>query len=529
MDAQNFNLVDSPWIPISGKGLISLRDLFSDPGIAHLGGNAVDKIVIFRLLLAIAHASTDIPDKKAWHALSLQQLSKSAADYLERWHDAFYLHGDRPFLQMKALSAPNMKKDETWLLRVNASDNKAMLTEWEWTQRDDDMPDEELAILLLRQICFACSGYKSFKDEKSGLRSGNYIVLTPGYKGKLKNDSGKAGQLASGTLLGNGYLHAYFQGESLMESVKYNLLTDEEIRKLNAFTNGTGRPAWEQMPQGEACERAIDYVNSYQGQLLPLDKFVFIEPGNKKFTVTTGINYPSQESLLEPALIRNEKDKFLVIRQDRRIWRDLTAILSFLTADSKNPTPYFLSFGLPRIRDCDIETISIWAGGMSVSGTAGVQMLKGRDDYIESSFSFPMANLGTHGFEVFKLMIEEMDKYSGILKSAVFKYSKQLQPDVKSPKDNSLGNAIAAKGLAEYWHAMEQNIQQVINIAFQEDDNESDSKAIIDAIYKQWRSEITSIYDKQCPHTTSRQLLAWSDARPFSPQNKNLIKIKDHK
>ena len=87
-------------------------------------------------------------------------------------------------------------------------------------------------------------------------------------------------------------------------------------------------------------------------------------------------------------------------------------------------------------------------------------MLKGRDDYIESSFSFPMANLGTHGFEIFKLMMEEMDKYSGILKSAVFKYSKQLQPDIKSPKDNSLGNAIAAKGLAEYWHAMEQNIQR---------------------------------------------------------------------
>lgn len=38
-----FNLVDEPWIPVAGKGLVSLADVFSNPNLSALGGNPIQK------------------------------------------------------------------------------------------------------------------------------------------------------------------------------------------------------------------------------------------------------------------------------------------------------------------------------------------------------------------------------------------------------------------------------------------------------------------------------------------------------
>ncbi len=512
----SFNLVDEKWIPVVGKGYASLHDIFSIAGKSHLGGNAVEKIVVFRLLLAICHATVELPDDQASLQLGVEDLADAACSYLEKWHDQFYLHGEHPFLQFKALSSPNMKKDETWLLRVNASNNKAMLSDWEWTQRRDSLSNEAVAMLLLRQSCFGCAGYKSSNKDKL---SGNYIVLTPNYTGKLK-DIGKPGQLGKGTLLGDGLLHSYYYGENILESLILNMLTVADLKKLNTFSEGFGRPFWEEMPAGEDCQRARQYRNSYQGQLFPLDKFLYVDDNNEFFTITDGIKYPDDSSLPEPAfiLVGKERDqKFMRIRQDKRIMRELPAILSFLAACNSKPTPYFLSFGISRLRNRKKEgQIEVWVGGMSVSSTAGVQVLQGKDDYLESVFTFSVQCFGTVGLENLTKMIGRADDYSEILRNAIFNYSKQLQPNVRSRKDDVLGNALSSKALAFFWSNLESQIDVIIDIAFSGDCN--DEK--MEIVYANWRKMVNTIYDDICPRDTARQLLAWTDATPNFNLNK---------
>lgn len=52
-----FNLIDEAWIPVADCGQVSLRQIFIDPHLRKLGGNAVQKIALTKLLLAIAQSS----------------------------------------------------------------------------------------------------------------------------------------------------------------------------------------------------------------------------------------------------------------------------------------------------------------------------------------------------------------------------------------------------------------------------------------------------------------------------------------
>lgn len=512
----SFNLVDEKWIPIAGRGYASLYDIFSGAGMSHLGGNPVEKIVVFRLLLAICHAAVELPDDEASQHLSTTDLADAAREYLRKWHECFYLHGEQPFLQFKALANEKFKKDETWLLRVNASNNKAMLSNWEWSQRKESISNEESTMLLLNQSCFGCAGYKSNNKDKLG---GNYIVLTPGYRGKFK-DGEKPGQLGKGILLGDGFVHSYYYGENILESLILNMLTDADLKKLNIFPEGLGRPFWEEMPVGEDCPRARQYRNSYQGQLFPLDKFLYVDDNNEFFTITDGIKYADDCSLPEPAFIlvgKGRDERFMRVRQDKRIWRELPAILSFLAAENSRPRPYFLSFGISRLRERKKDgQLAVWAGGMSVSSTAGVQVLQGKDDYLESIFSFPVQCFGDVGLGNLTKLIERSDEYSEILRNAIFNYSKHLQPNVRSRKDDVLGNALSSKALAIYWSKLEAQIEDIIDIAFSEDYDADKQKNI----FSNWRCLVNNIYNDTCSRETSRQLMAWTDAMPNFNSNK---------
>src|SRR5690554_5100000 len=100
-----FNLVDEPWLPVADHGRVSLRDIFSNPEYQSLGGNPIQKIAVFKLLLAIAQAAVTPEDEKGWYQLGAQGMAEKCLAYLEQWYDRFYLYGDKPFLQMPAIAA----------------------------------------------------------------------------------------------------------------------------------------------------------------------------------------------------------------------------------------------------------------------------------------------------------------------------------------------------------------------------------------------------------------------------------------
>ncbi|HCS37428.1 MAG TPA: type I-E CRISPR-associated protein Cse1/CasA, partial [Sphaerochaeta sp.] len=61
-----FNLVDEPWIPVVDHPRISLFELFSDSTLKAIGGNAIQKLALLKLFLAIAQKAYTPIDDQDW-------------------------------------------------------------------------------------------------------------------------------------------------------------------------------------------------------------------------------------------------------------------------------------------------------------------------------------------------------------------------------------------------------------------------------------------------------------------------------
>lgn len=70
-----FNLIDEAWIPVADCGQVSLRQIFIDPHLRKLGGNAVQKIALTKLLLAIAQSAATPEDDNAWREMGWQGMA----------------------------------------------------------------------------------------------------------------------------------------------------------------------------------------------------------------------------------------------------------------------------------------------------------------------------------------------------------------------------------------------------------------------------------------------------------------------
>ena len=485
---KSFNLIDEPWIPVAGeKELRSLRTIFSGAAPRDLSGNPVEKIVLFRLLLSIAHAAVKIPDTDAWRLLTPQQIAESVCKYLEEHHDLFDLYDpERPFLQFPKLAEKGKVEDFSTLKAEVATGNRSVLTAWSAGANDSDA---EKALTLLCSCGFG----------RGGKKYDSSLVLTKGY---VKGKTGRPG-----TLLGSyGYLHAYMKGETLWASILLNMFTEAEIESLKRYPAGMGTPCWENMPDGEDDSRAKEYRNSYFGRLFPLDKFLLFKDNG--VIKTDGIPYlDARENIPEPAItvFPDGKDfKTVWAKTDKRPWRQLTALLGFL--GNRTKYPYTISLALQKLRGVSLDMINVWFGGAGVSSNSGEQYFSGKNknDYIESEFSFPHTALGSQKFMVFEEMMLKTEKTSKALYVSVAEYHKLM--------NNDMGGDHAAHAAALFWEQMEKRAQTIIDIAFSEDFSEETEKAEI----AEWRKLVYRIYDEVCPHSTARQMSAYVQANPRS-------------
>src|SRR5690606_36987362 len=108
--SNKFNLIDEPWIPIIAGPLISLKELFTQKQHRELGGNPIQKISLFKLLLAISQAAFTPKDEDELEETVLDSFCDKCLQYLERWHDAFWLYGEKPFLQFPDLKNSDEKE-----------------------------------------------------------------------------------------------------------------------------------------------------------------------------------------------------------------------------------------------------------------------------------------------------------------------------------------------------------------------------------------------------------------------------------
>lgn len=491
MTNPEFNLIENGRIPIPGEcDPQSLREVFTRKELKGLGGNPVEKIVILRLLMAIVHAAVELPDRKAWLELTPEKLATQCLAYLEHWHDRFNLYGKKPFLQFLALAKGEAKPISNTLVEVSSNSN-LVLSSWNVALPESDYDDAFRVRVLLRQSCFRNARGGTIKHPEKRKYAG-----------------------IPGTLLGNrgndgGYLHSYLLGDTLWETVRNNLLCEDEISELNVFTGGIGRPFWEEMPISGTCSRADELLSTYQGQLFPLDKFLLLK--DDCIVITEGIKYLTESrDLVDPALTfwgHGKDRKELWCSTEKKPWRELVALLGFFDVRQGRKTPWLLYCGIAKQVKSGPKAMVFWVGGIRVSSNSGEQYLSGTDDYVESQFRIQLSDDMASSLSQLGHLIKTIDFYSDVLSDSINNYLKELLPPSKNPKLINLSQDAKRK----YWELIEPHSQRIVELAFSD---KVDSEDGIVTEQNLWQQIVFQIYNESCPNITARQLTAWVKCAP---------------
>ena len=489
MNAENnFNLVDEPWIPVLDHGRVSLRDVFTGQKIRGLSGNPVQKMSLTKLLLAIAQAAATPEDQEEWRALGRQGLTKKCAEYLDKWRERFFLYGENPFLQM-----PEMIKAKCEPYGVGfpeaAIGNKTVLNDGQLTRSLDDA---DKALVLVRLMSFALGGKKTDAS----------IVLSPEYE---KKKSGSPGPAVSA----RGLLHSLVLGRDLIGTLWLNLFDSQTIVGMKIFQGGVGQPPWEKMPDGEDCPIASKLRQTLMGRLVPMNRFCLL--ADTKIHYSEGIRYQShKEGIADPtAALQNPSDPKKVkakwTNPEKRPWRELTGLLSYENSNDKNGFQCRqLNYGIGRAKDVEQEfaEFAVWSGGLKVTSNAGEQYVSGADDFVESEVWLRSQYLGEKWFGQLNEEMNNLDKLSRVLWSAVVNYYQEMQYGKNQRADK------ANQATQDFWQLAEQDFQKLVK-AIDLNDEKTQNQ-----LRNRFQGYVRRLYNQFCPNETVRQLDAWARHRP---------------
>ena len=506
-----FNLIDEPWIPVADVGQVSLKQVFSDSTCRALGGNPVQKIALTKLLLAIAQAACTPQDDQEWVALGATGMAEKCLTYLDKWHDRFWLYGEKPFLQMPKITELIKQRTKELkekagvknnkLLKAEASglpkpfgagfypdlpaENNTFLTQ---NQFDRVLSDAEKTLFIVSLMNFAFGGKRIEK---------NLPPLSSGY-------SGKTVSAKPGPSLGNyvGYLHSYLIGGNLLESIWINLLSNEQIKAKKYWKSGLGIPPWENMPSGESCEMANKLKNSYLGCLVALSRFVTLN--DTGIFYVEGIQYPShKDGWREPSMAIDDQGdgvKALWVDPNKRPWRELTALLSFIESNSqRNFNCLHIAEGLKRLIQAQLTSpsiIGVWSGGIRVSRNSGDQSIKRDNDFVESFVLLDSTWLGEWWYVRLKKEMAGLDDVAKKIYATTLSFFKEQKMEGKDQ---------AARAGNLFWQLCERHFQSLVNACGE--DTQADLR-------KTFARFAQKSYDTFCPKDTARQLEAWAKNRP---------------
>ncbi|QHS11559.1 type I-E CRISPR-associated protein Cse1/CasA [Sinimarinibacterium sp. NLF-5-8] len=485
----HYNLIDEPWIPIADQGRVSLHRLFNDPTLRALGGNPVQKMAVMKLLLAIAQSAYTPADHQQWQKLGVKGLAEKCQQYLQHWHHAFYLYGEQPFLQMPQIQKAAEQSYGTVQPEI-ATGNTTVLNQ---SQVERVLDDADRAMLIVVLPGFALGGKKT----------DNSITLSTGYTGK-QNDKGKPSTGKPGPAVAHmGLLHNVLIGQNIWQSLWLNLLAQEQIENSQRYSGGVGCPPWEKMPQGEDCPVARALKNSLMGRLIPLSRFVLL--ADQCIHYSEGIAHANyKDGQCDPSVAVNwagKEPKALWCNPDKRPWRELTALLSFISQQQSSGFECLqITAGLTRATQA-VETFALWSGGLRVSSNAGEQYASGGDDFVESQLWLYSETLGEIWFAQIKSEMAELDELAKSLYGRVMGYFKEQLVDGKNQ---------AALATQMYWQLCERDFQQLLDHCGQD----AQSQSIRKTLRTHFARYVQQSYDHYCPKQTARQLDAWAKCRP---------------
>ncbi|MCY9874530.1 type I-E CRISPR-associated protein Cse1/CasA [Vibrio barjaei] len=480
-----YNLLDEKWIPTACSGYVSLLDVFENNEIRGLGGNPVERIALTKLLLAIVQTAVPIKDERAFNALSASQVSEMTREYLSSRREAFYLYGDRPFLQMAALSKFE-SKDLSNLQPEISSGNTALYTDFQRTRRNSD---RDKALLVVSQMSMAIGGMKT----------DNSIVLSKTYTGKRKS-CGKVTTSLPGPGVGyQGALHSFVTKPTLIETLMVNLFTQAELKQIGIYEKGLGVPPWDSVVVNEDCRSAKALRKTYMGRLVPMNRFMLLT--DEGVVYTEGVKHLSHKDMMfDPSatVFNVKKDvKMVWANPDKKPWRDVTAMLSFIEQQKSVTTCLQLKYGLRKALAMS-EDVGIWSGGMRISSKSGKQYMSGTDDYVQSSLTLDKTTLNELWFESYKNEIEELNKLSSALYSGVKSYNEEFNRSFELPAGNAT---------REFWKLCDRYSQELVDSC--------DDAVAMASLRKTYVKQVNAIFNKICPKESGRQLKAWITSKPM--------------
>ena len=199
------------------------------------------------------------------------------------------------------------------------------------------------------------------------------------------------------------------------------------------------------------------------------------------------------------------KVKMLWVNPEKRPWRQLTALLSFLEAEHGSGFECLnLKQGIRRLSDGCVEQFGIWSGGLKVSSNAGEQYVSGADDCIESETWLEVRLLSGDDdwFILLKKQMEQLEKMGTVVYGATRGYFSDLKVQGKQ------GDAHAAEASGLFWQLVEPTFQELIQAC------DGDGKEQLAHLMGTYAGFADTAFDESCPHGTARQFEAWARHRP---------------
>ena len=381
------------------------------------------------------------------------------------------------------------------LLPEVASGNTSVLFEG---QIERPLSDAGRAMLLLVNMS-CCFGGK--KVDKT-------VVLSPGLE---KSSSARPGP----ALCSGGLLHSFFLGRTWRETIWLNLLTRTDLASERVFSEGVGIPPWEKMPGGEDDAVAHALQSSLMGRLVPMARFYLLEP--EGIHSVEGIQHPDylHGGVFDPsaaALLEGFKGKIRMIwaDPDKRPWRILTALLSFLQKDGK-ASCLQLKWGAARLSRSGLKQFRIWSGGIRLSSNAGEQYLSGSDDVVESEltlFTDWLNGEDSDWFDQLQGAMSRVDTLGNRLYKAVWGYFQEEKVDN--------ADELAKRASREFWQLAERHFYALTQACA----SEEVEKNVTEVLRWLW-SCVQDCYARTCPKETARQLQHWAEHRPLAERKSN--------
>jgi len=491
-----FNLVDEPWIPVVGasKNRVSLTEIFSNPEITTLNGNAIHKLALLKLFLAISQRVITPIDDEQWLVMGSYGLGQRCVEYLNENRDLFWLYGDRPFLQKPDLANLKTIKGKEIPLSVLGKDyppdlaleNESLVFE---SQQIQELEDSEKAVFLISLMNYSLAGKRVVK---------NIPPWTAGYLGKT--DSAKGGPS-----IGNyeGYQNSHLLGETILDTIWLNLFTRAHLNKFPQWKGDKLIPPWENFPKGEDDLAARQLKSSFMSTLCAVSRFVLLYDGGIFYA--EGLQYPShKEGWREPFMTYQTEgnQKILWNNPDVKPWRNLPALLSAVFHSGDKQSFFSPQIGLLLLRARKAkDVVGIWSGGLKARTSAGDMSVKQSDDFIDSSIFLETQSLGDSWYSNLENEILNLNEISESLKRAVRGYYKEFM--VNSP-------LALPKALQLFWDLCSQHAQTLVNIC--DDKNKMNHLRLI------FIGFLNEAYNTYCPNSSARQMTAWARNIPYVPK-----------